>query len=193
MPPLHTILLGPVNDVLRFLKGVCDLEPFLRKHHIKGSGKGGDYNGPTIKDLITNEDKLSELREIVGEVYKDFVEHLTNISVVHKVANAKELNLEEARKAINQFERHWCLMQAKHDLSESLKIHIIRHHILEYMEKTGETLLCVTDEIVEATHSKLRKYDEKHQYKVKSKGSSTHFQKQHKSTVSFNSLNLGDI
>ena len=93
MPPLHTILLGPVNDVLRFLKGVCDLEPFLRKHHIKGSGKGGDYNGPTIKDLITNEDKLSELREIVGEVYKDFVEHLTNISVVHKVANAKELNL----------------------------------------------------------------------------------------------------
>ena len=53
----------------------------------------GNYNGPTIKDLITSEDKLSELKEIVGENYEDFVEHLKNISMVHKVANAKELNL----------------------------------------------------------------------------------------------------
>ena len=65
--------------------------------------------------------------------------------------------------------------------------------MLEYMEKTGKTLLSVTDEIVEATHSKLRKYDEKHQYKVNNKGSKSHFDKQHKSTVSFNSMNLGDI
>ena len=93
MPPLHTILLGPVNDVLRFLKGVCDLEPFLRKHHIKVSGKCGDCNGPTKKDLFTSEDKLSELKEIVVKDYKDFIEHLETISVVHKVANVKKLDL----------------------------------------------------------------------------------------------------
>ena len=84
-------------------------------------------------------------------------------------------------------------LQAKFELSEPLKIHILRHHMLEYMEKTGKTRLSITDEIVEATHSKLRKYDEKHQYKVNKKGSKSHFDKQHKSTVSFNSMNLGDI
>ena len=105
---------------------------------------------------MTSEDKNSEIKGIVGEDYEDFVEHLKNISQVHKVADAKELNLEESKKAFDQFERHWCLLQSKHDLSESLKIHIIIHHMLEYMEKTGETLLSVTYEIVEATHSKVK-------------------------------------
>ena len=61
------------------------------------------------------------------------------------------------------------------------------------MEKTGKTFISVTYEIVKATHSKLKKYNEKHQYKVNKKESKSHFDKQHKSTVSFNSMSLGDI
>ena len=91
---------------------------------------------------------LSEIKGIVGEDNENFVEHLKNISEVHKVANAKELDLEESKKAFDQFERHWCLLQTMHDLSESLKIHIIILHMLEYIEKTGETLHSVTYEKV---------------------------------------------
>ena len=101
---------------------VCDLEQFLRMHHIKGSGQVGDYNGPIIKNLMKSKHKLSELKEFVGKDYKDFLEHLRTIYVVHKVANVKKLNVEEAKKAFDQFERHRCLLQTKHDWNTLRKL-----------------------------------------------------------------------
>ena len=39
----------------------------------------------------------------------------------------------------------------------------------------------------------LRIHDERHGYKINIKGSPAHIKKQHKSTVSFNSRNIGDF
>ena len=52
--PLHVIYLGPVNDTWKCLRKYCDLKDFEKKHHMKesGSGLGGDFNGPTIKNLL---------------------------------------------------------------------------------------------------------------------------------------------
>ena len=50
-------------------------------------------------------------------------------------------------------------------MSESLKLHIIFSHYVEYFELTGHTLLKYTDEVTEAVHSQLRMFEERHQYK----------------------------
>ena len=49
-PELHTGLLGPVNQTIKMLKElVPGVEGFMKMNNIKGSGCGGDLNGPTIK------------------------------------------------------------------------------------------------------------------------------------------------
>ena len=79
------------------------------------------------------------------------------------------------------------------DLNESLKIHLIKDHMYDYFELTGQTLLRVSDEVTEAAHSALRIHDERHGFKILQKGTEQHFKYQHRSTVSFNAKNLGDF
>ena len=47
--------------------------------------------------------------------------------------------------------------------------------------------------VTEAVHSALRFHDEAHGYTINMKGSPMHMKQQHRSTVSFNSRNLGDV
>ena len=51
-PELHTGLLGPVNQNIKMLKQIVPgVEEFMKINNIKGSGCGGDLNGPTIKNF----------------------------------------------------------------------------------------------------------------------------------------------
>ena len=84
---------------------------------------------------------MDELEETVGETYKYFIVHLKNIKEVDKVVNGDALEIEHAREVFAKFDSDWQVLQENFDLSEPLKIHIIRHHILEYMKKTDTTLL----------------------------------------------------
>ena len=135
---------------------------------------------------------LTNLQKLLGPDKSEFVDHPQNIAKVHVVCNAKQLDIDEAKSVLDQFSDTWDKLRDKFDLSESLKIHIIKHHLFDTFELTGESLLKATDEITEATHSALRIHDERHGYKVNNKGSEAHIKKQHKSTVSFNSRNVGD-
>ena len=56
-------------------------------------------------------------------------------------------------------------------------------HYEDYFEFTGQTLLGVSDEVIESVHSRLRQFEESHRYKVNKKGSESHRKKQHKSVV----------
>ena len=41
-----------------------EMEKFRKDHHIKGSGPGGDYNGPTLKSIIANKNgKLDDIEK----------------------------------------------------------------------------------------------------------------------------------
>ena len=65
-PQLHTGILGPVNDCLKKLQEIfpSEMEKFRKDHHIKGSGPGGDYNGPTLKSIIANKNgKLDDIEK----------------------------------------------------------------------------------------------------------------------------------
>ena len=53
-----------------------------------------------------------------------FVDHLQNIARVHEVS--KHLDIDEARVMLDQFVATWELLRDKFDLSESLKIHILK-------------------------------------------------------------------
>ena len=78
-------------------------------------------------------------------------------------------------------------------LNESLKLHVIFAHYVEYFEKTGHTLLRYTDKVTEAVHSQLRMFEERHKFKRNDKSSQGHADAQHKCVVFYNSVALGDI
>ena len=50
-------------------------------------------------------------------------------------------------------------------MNESLKLHVIFAHYVEYFELTGHTLLRYNDEVTEAVHSQLRMFEERHKLK----------------------------
>ena len=132
------MLLGPVNAALRNIKIECNIEDFLKKYHMKGSGIGGDFNGPTIKSLINNEERLSELCEIIGEENHEYIIHLKDI---HEVATRKIVVIDVAKEFLTNFNKNWTSLRNMFDLNESLKIHLIKDHMYDYFELTGQTLL----------------------------------------------------
>ena len=46
-------------------------------------------------------------------------------------------------------------------LNDTLKCHILRDHVLQFMVIEGTTLARVSDEAVESAHSKVRKREER--------------------------------
>ena len=80
----------------------------------------------------------------------------------------------------------------KFDISMPLKMHVILHHYIEFFETFGETLLTYSDEVCESMHSQIRLFEDAHCYINNKKGSISHKNMQHRSTVHLNSLNLGD-
>ena len=79
---------------------------------------------------------MNELKEEIGEENREFITHLKNISEVHRVATRKTLDLEDEKEALSKFTKHWRILREKFDLSECLKIHIIKDHMLHYFELT---------------------------------------------------------
>ena len=140
---------------------------------------------------------LSELGEMLKTHGKPdhqlFVEHLHNLGQLNILVNMKELHLDLIDSAIKEIGRVFKLLQEHFQMSMTLKMHIILHHYLDHFEVTGETLLRYTDEAVEAMHSQIKQFEERHHYKNHKYGSCSKAHSQHKSTVHINSLNLGDV
>ena len=61
---------------------------------------------------------------------------------------------------------NWDLMEEKHGLSYTLKIHIIQDHLADRLRKTGQTLQQESDEHSEQVHHRLKEFKERHQYGV---------------------------
>ena len=197
-PQLHCGILGPGNDTMRKLEEFFpqEIEQFYAQHHIKGSGPGGQFNGPTIKKILENHHgKLDQLLDIVskrGDDYKLFIEHLTNLGHLNNAVNLKTLDKDLIGRIIQNLGNVFQQLQAKFDLSMPLKMHVILHHYMEFFESFGETLLNYSDEVIEAMHSQIRLFEEAHRYLNNKKGSTSHAKMQHKTTVHLNSINFGD-
>ena len=199
-PQLHTGILGPANDCLKKLQEIfpAEMEKFKKDRHIKGSGPGGDFNGPTLKSIMGNKNgKLDDIENIIIEKGQGgemrFVQHLRNLQDLNTVVTLKKLDLPRVKQVIANLSDNFTEMQKEFKLSQTLKLHIIQDHYLEHFEMSQETLLKYSDEIVEAMHSQYRIFDERHGYKNNNKNSDEHARMQQKSMVHFNSLNWGDV
>ena len=75
---LHTGLLGPVNQTIKKLKElVPGVEGFMKMNNIKGSGCGGDLNGPSRKKRLQVKPKANKL-------YKEALEQCNHNNHVSK-------------------------------------------------------------------------------------------------------------
>ena len=84
---------------------------FLRENNIKGSGCGGDLNGPTIKKLLQNHNnQLTKLEILCLNVSQDhslFIEHLRNINLLHTLVNSHDLRLEMIKDVIGKMRENF--------------------------------------------------------------------------------------
>ena len=84
-----------------------------------------------------------------------FIEHLRNLSKLNSVANSKTLDIDNAKRVLDELRKTYYKLLDQYDLSETLKMHIICDHYEDYFELTGESLYLVTDEVTESVHSRF--------------------------------------
>ena len=118
---------------------------------------------------------------------------LKNINLLHTHVNNHTLDITTIEAVIAKMRKNFLKLHQKFKMSETLKLHVIFSHYLEYFQLTGHTLLKYTDEVTEAVHSQLRMFEERHQYKRNNKESDGHAKAQHNCIVFFNSVALGDL
>ena len=143
--------------------------------------KGGGGVGPLMANAILN-------------FHFDFLTPSLTIFFFFLKRHCHQLHqLETIRSVIKQMRKTFLKLHTRFGLNESLKLHVIFAHYVEYFEKTGHTLLRYTDEVTEAVHSQLRMFEERHKFKRNDKSSQGHADAQHKCVVFYNSVALGDI
>ena len=98
-------ILDIVNDTMKKLEQLfpVEMEQYKKSRHIKGSGPGGDYNGPTLKSIMANTNgKLDDIENIIAEKATGgehrFVEHLKNLNELNKAVNQKVLDLSNVKE-----------------------------------------------------------------------------------------------
>ena len=91
--PLHTNLLGPVNDLMDKLEELWPIEVkdiFYKAHYLNknGEGAGGKFNWLLIKTIIKN---INDLEEILPEEAGDFIKYLESLRDLHKMCIEERL------------------------------------------------------------------------------------------------------
>ena len=96
-----------------------------------------------------------------------------------------EKELGNFREVILNF-RFFFILHDIHQLSMTLKIHVILDHYSYYFEKTKQTFKDTSREYIESCHSTLRKEEEEHNLKVVRRiGTPIHIVKSAKSLTIF--------
>ena len=157
---------------------------------MKGSGCGGDFNGPTIKKIIHSEKKLNDLLVSVSGS-KPFVKTLRSMARLHTLVSARHLD-PKYEDIIWDFAMDWHNLYKEFGLSHTLKIHIIRDHLADRLRQSGETLVDESDEHTEQAHHRVKEFCQTHQYQCSYRqiGSFLQGKKQHSMFVHLNSANI---
>ena len=121
----------------------------------KGGGPGGDFTGKVIRQMIS-EDNLAELERLLGEEQGAvWIRYLSAIREIHKVLVKENLDgsyedkVEEFQDSFNDCNEEW-------GLHETLKVHILAHHVSDFLALEGITCWSTNDELVESCHALLR-------------------------------------
>ena len=167
IPVLHSVLLGPFNTLWNtlFEHFPSEAEAFATYFGMKSADKGGDFNGKTVKDIIHDEEKLIHLEESLPPNASIFAECLRGIANVHNVVVSETLD-PAFETIISDFVANWKILEEQFDIGCTLKIHIIRTHMLDAIKETGKTFHDETDEVVEMAHYRVYDFEKTHGYLV---------------------------
>lgn len=167
IPVLHTVLLGPFNSLWNTLceHFPTEAESYALQFGMKGAGKGGDFNGNTVKDIIHNELKLAHLERILPDNANIFVDCLRGIAKVHKLVTCPTLD-PSFESIISDFVLKWKVLEDCFGTGCTLKIHIIGTHLVDVLKDTGKTLHDESDEPVEQAHYRVKNFEQRHGYET---------------------------
>ena len=79
------------------------------------------------KNIIYSEAKLLELEQIITKNDRNmvlFIEHVRNLSKLYSVANSKTLDIDNAKRVLDELRKTYYKLLEQYDLSETLKMHI---------------------------------------------------------------------
>lgn len=152
-PPLHTILLGPVNHIIESLaKKYPGIVKVLEKLHIqKAKYHGKKFEGNQCRKILNNINKLKIPHDLVE--YKNVLVSLRNL---HRMCNSEVLP-SNYTETLDKFSSSWSKLKSKTNISTTPKIHILLHHLEDYFDETELTLLKTSDELVESMHQHVFK------------------------------------
>ena len=103
--------------------------------------------------------KLSELRNFLPQHLHCFVDILDSVNEVYTISLETVVN-KQHKVITSMFEQRWLVAMANFGISMPLKVHIICHHLSDYFQLTGQTLRRVNDQVVEASHHKVKQFFE---------------------------------
>ena len=87
-PHLHIGILGPGNDATKNIEKHVQLTNFKKKYNLRGSGPGGDMNGPQLKYLISNRNgQLDGFESLVKQKSMDlglFIDHMRYLNKLNE-------------------------------------------------------------------------------------------------------------
>ena len=66
------------------------------------------------------------------------------------------------REVIAEFGDSWLVLMENFQVTMPVKVHIILHHLSDYMEQTNKTLFNASDQVGEAVHHSVKKFIESH-------------------------------
>ena len=159
IPPLHVIILGPVNKIWKGLSAKTNMyviEVLLGL--VRKDKQKKEFQGPQCKKILNN---LDILRLHLPQDLHCYVDALESIKNIYQIATAKEVDPDH-KEIIANFEQKWKVLMSNHGETMPLKIHIIAHHLSDYFEEAGKTLRTTNDQFGEAAHHKVKHFIDSH-------------------------------
>ena len=134
-------------------------------NHRRGGTPGGGFTGKVLRKIIS-EESLVSLSDYLGEDAMEWIDYLDVVRDLYHTCVKEELDEDYMyEKTVEDFKSKFNVLNAHHDLSETLKVHIFSEHIQEFFAREGVTLKKTSDEPIETCIGKFGTFSKTHGYK----------------------------
>ena len=195
--PLHTNLLGPVNDALELMEKLWpeQMQQTYKSNNLKksGDGPGGKFNGPKIKHII-HEETLEEIENLLPAEASPFITYLRSIGELHTICITSKFTEDGWKSALFNFEQNFFYLYEVYHINMTLKVHVILAHYKFYFEKTGKNFKDTNGEFGETLHSTLKNFEARKGFTIKRRiGDDRAVITGHQSISTINALHMGSF